>query len=100
MNQTPPQPTPSPVQEISPRPVLVVAGARPNFMKVVPVLRALRARGIPGILVHTGQHYDARMSEALLRDLDAPPPDVLLEVGSGTHAVQTARVMERFEPVL
>jgi UDP-N-acetylglucosamine 2-epimerase (non-hydrolysing) len=89
------------VEEISSsRPVIVVAGARPNFMKVVPVLRELRQRGIRGVFVHTGQHYDAKMSEALLRDLDAPAPDVLLEVGSGSHASQTARVMERFEPVL
>lgn len=82
------------------RPVLVVAGARPNFMKVVPILHELDRRGVPRIFVHTGQHYDVKMSEALLRDLDAPAPDVLLEVGSASHAVQTARVMERFEPVL
>ncbi len=82
------------------RPILVVAGARPNFMKVVPILHELDRRGIPRLFVHTGQHYDVKMSEALLADLDAPTPDVLLEVGSASHAVQTARVMERFEPVL
>jgi len=82
------------------RPILVVAGARPNFMKVVPILHELDRRGLPRFFVHTGQHYDVRMSSALLADLGAPEPDVLLEVGSGTHAVQTARVMERFEPVL
>jgi UDP-N-acetylglucosamine 2-epimerase (non-hydrolysing) len=82
------------------RPVLVVAGARPNFMKVVPILHELDRRGLPRLFVHTGQHYDVRMSEALLADLGAPPPDVMLEVGSASHAVQTARVMERFEPVL
>jgi UDP-N-acetylglucosamine 2-epimerase (non-hydrolysing) len=82
------------------RPVLVVAGARPNFMKVVPILHELDRRGIPRLFVHTGQHYDVKMSEQLLTDLRAPAPDVLLEVGSATHAVQTARVMERFEPVL
>lgn len=82
------------------RPVLVVAGARPNFMKVVPILKELERRGVPRIFVHTGQHYDVQMSAALLADLDAPAPDVLLEVGSASHAVQTARVMERFEPVL
>lgn len=82
------------------RPVLVVAGARPNFMKVVPILHELDRRGVPRLFVHTGQHYDVKMSEALLKDLDSPTPDILLEVGSGTHAVQTARVMERFEPVL
>jgi UDP-N-acetylglucosamine 2-epimerase (non-hydrolysing) len=80
--------------------VLVVAGARPNFMKVAPVLRALAARGHEGILVHTGQHYDARMSDAFFRDLELPEPDHHLGVGSGSHAVQTAKVMEAFEPVL
>jgi len=79
---------------------LVVAGARPNFMKVAPILRALSAAGHEGILVHTGQHYDARMSDAFFRDLDLPEPDYHLGVGSGSHAVQTARVMEAFEPVL
>jgi UDP-N-acetylglucosamine 2-epimerase (non-hydrolysing) len=80
--------------------ILVVAGARPNFMKVVPVLHELDRLKVPRVFVHTGQHYDVKMSEALLRDLRAPEPDVLLEVGSGSHAAQTARVMERFEPVL
>jgi UDP-N-acetylglucosamine 2-epimerase (non-hydrolysing) len=79
---------------------LVVAGARPNFMKVAPVLRALDAGGHEGILVHTGQHYDARMSDAFFLDLGLPEPDFHLGVGSGSHAVQTARVMEAFEPVL
>lgn len=81
-------------------PVLVVAGARPNFMKVVPILHELDRRGISRRFVHTGQHYDVRMSATLLSDLGAPAPDELLDVGSGTHAVQTARVMERIEPVL
>jgi len=80
--------------------VLVVAGARPNFMKVAPILRALDAAGHQGILVHTGQHYDARMSDAFFRDLELPEPDFHLEVGSGSHARQTAGVMEAFEPVL
>ncbi len=80
--------------------VLVVAGARPNFMKVAPILRALAARGDTPVLVHTGQHYDASMSDAFFRDLALPEPDFHLEVGSGSHAQQTARVMERFEPVL
>jgi len=84
----------------SDRPVLVVAGARPNFMKVVPILHELDRRGLKRLFVHTGQHYDVRMSETLLDDLGAPRPDVMLEVGSASHAVQTARVMERFEPVL
>ena len=80
--------------------VLVVAGARPNFMKVAPVLAALPARGGQGVLVHTGQHYDARMSDAFFRDLGLPEPDHHLGVGSASHAVQTARIMEAFEPVV
>ena len=80
--------------------VLVVAGARPNFMKVAPILRALKARGHEALLVHTGQHYDARMSDAFFRDLGLPEPDYHLGVGGGTHAQQTARIMEAFEPVL
>ncbi|MEA2515189.1 MAG: hypothetical protein QOJ59_4678 [Thermomicrobiales bacterium] len=79
---------------------LVVAGARPNFMKVAPILAALAARGHEGVLVHTGQHYDAKMSDAFFRDLGLPEPDFHLGVGSGSHAQQTARVMEAFEPVL
>ena len=80
--------------------VLLVAGARPNFMKIAPILRALRARGIRPVLVHTGQHYDAAMSDAFFTDLGIPAPDFHLGVGSGSHAQQTARVMEAFEPVL
>src|SRR2546428_10299078 len=80
--------------------VLHVAGARPNFMKVAPVLRALDRRGVTDVLVHTGQHYDPNMSDTFFEDLGLPEPDVYLEVGSGSHAAQTARVMERIEPVL
>jgi UDP-N-acetylglucosamine 2-epimerase (non-hydrolysing) len=80
--------------------VLHVAGARPNFMKAAPVMRALEARGIETILVHTGQHYDAEMSDAFFADLGLREPDIHLEVGSASHAVQTARVMERIEPVI
>jgi UDP-N-acetylglucosamine 2-epimerase (non-hydrolysing) len=80
--------------------VLHVAGARPNFMKVAPVLRALDERGATNVLVHTGQHYDTAMSASFFDDLGLPEPDVHLEVGSGSHAEQTARVMERIEPVL
>jgi len=80
--------------------VLHVAGARPNFMKVAPVLRALAERRVDNILVHTGQHYDRSMSAAFFEDLGLPEPDVHLEVGSGSHAEQTARIMERIEPVL
>ena len=79
---------------------LVVAGARPNFMKVAPILRGLEGAGETGILVHTGQHYDAQMSDAFFRDLGLPEPAFHLGAGSGTHAQQTARVMEAFEPVL
>ncbi|HEY7770712.1 non-hydrolyzing UDP-N-acetylglucosamine 2-epimerase [Longimicrobium sp.] len=80
--------------------VLVVAGARPNFMKVAPIVAELGRRGIEAPLVHTGQHYDARMSDTFFRDLDIPAPDFHLGVGSGSHAVQTAGVMTAFEPVL
>lgn len=80
--------------------VLVVAAARPNFMKVAPILAALARDGAQAVLVHTGQHYDARMSDAFFQDLAIPAPDYHLGVGSGTHAQQTAWVMEAFEPVL
>lgn len=80
--------------------VLVVAGARPNFMKVAPILRALEAAGHEGILVHTGQHYDAAMSDTFFRELGIKNPDYHLGVGTASHAVQTARIMEAFEPVL
>ena len=83
-------------------PVLCVVGARPNFMKMAPILRALAAHNpaLPTLLVHTGQHYDADMNDRLFADLKLPVPDINLEVGSGTHAVQTAEVMRRFEPIL
>jgi UDP-N-acetylglucosamine 2-epimerase (non-hydrolysing) len=80
--------------------ILLVGGARPNFMKVAPVLRSVRDAGAEVVLVHTGQHYDVQMSDAFFRDLSLPAPDYHLGVGSGSHAVQTARVMEAFEPVL
>ena len=89
----------SSVVTVPPR-LLVVAGARPNFMKVAPILRAARAAGATTRLVHTGQHYDAAMSDAFFRDLGLPAPDHHLGVGSGSHAEQTARIMEAFEPVL
>jgi UDP-N-acetylglucosamine 2-epimerase (non-hydrolysing) len=69
-------------------------------MKIAPILRTLRERRIGVVLVHTGQHYDAAMSDAFFTDLGIPPPDFYLGVGSGSHAQQTARVMEAFEPVL
>src|SRR5690349_11589 len=80
--------------------VLVVAGARPNFMKVAPILRALAEAGHEGVLVHTGQHYDAAMSDTFFAELGIPEPDYHLGVGTATHAVQTAHIMEAFEPVL
>ncbi|HJW23703.1 MAG TPA: UDP-N-acetylglucosamine 2-epimerase (non-hydrolyzing) [Rhodocyclaceae bacterium] len=80
-------------------PVACVVGARPNFMKMAPILRAF-AGNLPTLLVHTGQHYDKDMNDRLFEDLGLPRPDINLEVGSGTHAVQTAEVMRRFEPVV
>lgn len=82
------------------RKVLNVVGARPNFMKIGPVIAALRQQGLAAPLVHTGQHYDEAMSDRFFADLGLPRPDVNLEVGSGTHAQQTADIMRRFEPVL
>ena len=91
--------------------ILHVVGARPNFMKAAPVLRALAAR--PGVrqtdirqskirqtLVHTGQHYDRIMSDVFFQELEMPAPDCNLEVGSGTHAQQTAAILSAFEPVV
>lgn len=80
--------------------ILLVAGARPNFMKIAPITWALRERSIPFSIVHTGQHYDPGMSDVFFRDLDIPAPDVHLGVGSGTHAEQTAGIMRAIEPVM
>lgn len=80
--------------------ILHVVGARPNFMKAAPVYRAVQRRGHEQILVHTGQHYDAKMSEVFFSELGIPDPDESLNVGSGSHAQQTAVIMSRFEPVL
>lgn len=80
--------------------VLVVAGARPNFMKVAPILRALDGAGHEATLVHTGQHYDSAMSDTFFHELGIKAPDYHLGVGTASHAVQTARIMEAFEPVL
>jgi UDP-N-acetylglucosamine 2-epimerase (non-hydrolysing) len=93
--------------------ILSVVGARPNFMKVAPIIRAIRAynlqnvqslQGTPTepirhVLVHTGQHYDIKMSEIFFGELELPSPDINLEVGSASHAVQTANIMTRFEKV-
>jgi UDP-N-acetylglucosamine 2-epimerase (non-hydrolysing) len=81
-------------------PVCFVVGARPNFMKAAPVIDALRKRGTGVYLVHTGQHYDAEMSDVFLGELGLPTPDVFLGVGSGSHAEQTARALVGVEQVL
>jgi UDP-N-acetylglucosamine 2-epimerase (non-hydrolysing) len=82
--------------------VINVVGARPNFMKVAPIVAAMKRRPeqFQPLVVHTGQHYDAAMSDSFFRDLELPEPDVHLGVGSASHAAQTAAVMERFEPVV
>jgi UDP-N-acetylglucosamine 2-epimerase (non-hydrolysing) len=82
--------------------LLLVAGARPNFMKIAPVIREIKRRSeiFAYVLVHTGQHYDEGMSDVFFRDLAIPKPDHYLNVGSGSHATQTAAIMTGFEPVL
>ena len=86
--------------------LLLVAGARPNFMKIASIVVALDTHNLGAkkridyLLIHTGQHYDEKMSQTFFRELDLPRPAVDLEVGSGTHAAQTAEIMKRFEPVL
>jgi UDP-N-acetylglucosamine 2-epimerase (non-hydrolysing) len=81
--------------------ILNVVGARPNFMKIAPLMRAFRARPeVRPVLVHTGQHYDERMSHLFFEQLEIPRPDINLEVGSASHAVQTAEIMRRFEPLV
>lgn len=86
--------------------IFLVAGARPNFMKIAQVVRALRAKRIARSggnlswkIVHTGQHYDYEMSQAFFDDLKLPKPDFFLEAGSGSHVVQTAKIMVVFEKV-
>jgi UDP-N-acetylglucosamine 2-epimerase (non-hydrolysing) len=83
-------------------PVLCIVGARPNYMKMAPILRAFdeHVPAVPWVLVHTGQHYDHAMNERLFSGLRLPTPQHNLEVGSGTHAVQTAEIMKRFEPLV
>lgn len=82
--------------------ILSVVGARPNFMKIAPLIKEINKQSDPlvdHVLVHTGQHYDSAMSDVFFRELGIPAPDVNLEVGSGSHAEQTARIMLAFEPV-
>src|ERR1700704_5444350 len=82
--------------------IIIVAGARPNFMKVAPIVAAMRRRRdeFQPILVHTGQHYDEAMSETFFRDLEMPQADMYLGVGSSSHAQQTASIMQAFEPII
>jgi UDP-N-acetylglucosamine 2-epimerase (non-hydrolysing) len=80
--------------------LVAVVGARPNFMKIAPLMWEVRRRGVDAFLVHTGQHYDERMSRLFFEELNIPRPDANLEVGSGSHAVQTAEVIRRFEPIV
>ncbi len=87
--------------------VALVCGARPNFMKIAPLMRAIgkhntssKASPIEPLLVHTSQHYDYEMSQVFFQDLRLPQPDIYLGVGSGTHAEQTGRIMIEFEKVL
>ncbi|MDQ0935594.1 non-hydrolyzing UDP-N-acetylglucosamine 2-epimerase [Streptomyces turgidiscabies] len=80
--------------------IVCVAGARPNYMKIKPVMDALERRGAEVVLVHTGQHYDPAMNDVFFADLGIRPPDRFLGVGSGSHAEQTGRVMTAFEPLI
>ncbi len=79
--------------------VFLIAGARPNFMKIAPIYRESRKHDVDCKIVHTGQHYDYEMSQAFFDDLEIPEPDHFLDAGSGSHAVQTARIMTAFEKV-
>lgn len=81
--------------------IIHIVGARPNFMKIAPVYHALQQKpGVEQLILHTGQHYDANMSEIFFQQLGLPTPDINLGIGSGTHAVQTAQVMIKFEEVV
>ncbi|MBC8478623.1 UDP-N-acetyl glucosamine 2-epimerase, partial [bacterium] len=79
--------------------VINIVGARPNFMKINPLVREMKRQQVDQLLVHTGQHYDQAMSESFFQELGIPEPDINLEVGSASHAVQTAEIMKRFEQV-
>jgi UDP-N-acetylglucosamine 2-epimerase (non-hydrolysing) len=79
--------------------ILLIAGARPNFMKIAPLIHELQKTNFSWKLVHTGQHYDAKLSDIFFTELNIPKPDYNLEVGSGSHAIQTAKIMEKFEPI-
>lgn len=81
--------------------IICACGARPNFMKIAPIMQAFeQSHNFHTLLVHTGQHYDENMSKLFFQELEIPEPDVYLDVGSGSHAFQTAEIMKRFEPVV
>ncbi len=85
----------------APKKIIIVAGARPNFMKVALLINALKKKlGKRALLVHTGQHYDYQMSEVFFKELNIPKPDIFLNVGSGSHGAQTGKIMEMFEAVV
>ncbi len=84
-----------------PQPIFLVAGARPNFIKLAPLVWELNLRqDVPFKIIHTGQHYDYAMSQAFFDVLNIPEPDINLEVGSGEQNIQTARILERFDNLL
>ncbi len=88
------------LSSLRPVKVLSVVGARPQFVKLAPISRALAARGVEHEVIHTGQHYDAKMSDVFFDDFGIPEPDVNLEIGSGSHGVQTGLMLQALEPVI
>ncbi|MCG5524329.1 UDP-N-acetylglucosamine 2-epimerase (non-hydrolyzing) [Ectothiorhodospira haloalkaliphila] len=88
------------IKQESTSPILCIVGARPNFMKIAPIMRAFAAERLPAMLLHTGQHYDRDMNDTFFNDLGIPKPDFNLGVGSGSHTQQTAQIMLRVEPIL
>ena len=86
----------------SPHRILCIVGARPNFMKIAPIMAAFSQLGerVQAVLLHTGQHYDVAMNHQYFEALGIPAPDINLEIGSGSHAQQTAAIMQHFEPAL
>src|SRR5215475_3630403 len=81
--------------------ILNIVGARPNLPKIAPLMREMKRHpDIDPVLVHTGQHYDEKLNDIFFRQMGIPAPDVNLEVGSGSHAAQTAEILKRIEPVL
>ena len=79
--------------------IILVVGARPNFMKIAPIYKEFKSRGLHPILLHTGQHYDDNMSKVFFDDLKIPKPDIYMGIGSGSHAYQTGTVMIEFEKI-